>query len=86
MGLGAAEKVKALEVWWPTSGIRQVVRDVPANQAIEITEGREGYRSLAYPRITLAPASDRRPIPLLADASREGGGARPKQQDQSIRQ
>jgi hypothetical protein len=86
MGLGAAAKVQALEVWWPTSGIRQVVRDVPANQAIEITEGREGYRSLAYPRVTLAPASDRRPLPLLADASRNGSGAPPKRQDQSIQQ
>jgi hypothetical protein len=86
MGLGAAEKVKALEVWWPTSGTRQVVRDVPANQTIEITEGRDGYRSLERRKITLAPASERRPLPLLADKSRDGAGVPPKGQEQSIRQ
>ena len=86
IGLGAATKIETLEVHWPTSDTRQVLRDVAADQAIEITEGKDGYRSLAYPRVTLAPASDGRPLPLLADASRNGSGAPPKRQDQSIQQ
>ncbi len=44
IGLGKAEKVAILEVQWPTSGTTQVFRDLPADQAIEVTEFAEGYR------------------------------------------
>ena len=37
-----------LEIHWPTSGTTQVFRDVAANQAIEITEFDESYRSLNW--------------------------------------
>jgi hypothetical protein len=30
--------VKSLEVWWPTSNIRQTLRDVPVNRETVIKE------------------------------------------------
>jgi FG-GAP-like repeat/ASPIC and UnbV len=38
IGLGKGRTVKMLEVWWPTSNIRQAVRDVPVNREIVIKE------------------------------------------------
>ena len=48
IGLGKAEAVRTLEIDWPTSRTRQTFHDVPIDRAIEITEGREGFRVL-YP-------------------------------------
>ena len=53
LGLGKAERVAVLEVYWPTSGTTQVFRDVPANRAIEITEFATEYKDIT-----------RKPIPL----------------------
>jgi hypothetical protein len=36
-GLGAAQRVEKLEIWWP-SGIRQTLQDVPANQILTVRE------------------------------------------------
>ena len=44
MGLGQAESIEAVEVWWPASGTRQRFEDVPLDTAIEIVEGDNGYR------------------------------------------
>ena len=43
IGVGEAEEVDVLEIFWPTSGWTQVMRNVPVNQGIEIVEaqGRE---------------------------------------------
>ncbi len=49
IGLGKADRVAMIEVHWPTSGTTQVVRDIPAGGAIEITESVEGYRRVAAP-------------------------------------
>jgi hypothetical protein len=48
LGLGKADRVALLEVRWPTSGTTQVFRDVPVNQAIEITEFADNYRKLDW--------------------------------------
>lgn len=45
IGLGSADTIDAIEVWWPTTGKAQVLEDIAIDQAIEITEGRSGYRS-----------------------------------------
>jgi tetratricopeptide (TPR) repeat protein len=47
IGMGRADRVKTLEIWWPTSGIRQTFRDIVANQAIEIVETQNSYKRLA---------------------------------------
>jgi tetratricopeptide (TPR) repeat protein len=54
VGLGPAKAVRELEVYWPTSRKRQTFRDVPIDRSIEITEGRDSFRTLIAPPI-LAP-------------------------------
>ena len=44
LGLGKADRVAALEIYWPASGTTQVFRDLPANRAIEVTEFASEYR------------------------------------------
>jgi hypothetical protein len=54
IGLAKADRVAVLEIHWPVSGTTQVFHDIPANQAIEITELDNSYRTLNW-----------KPIPLL---------------------
>jgi hypothetical protein len=48
IGLGKAARMARIEVHWPTSGTTQVFRDIPADQAIEITEFAESFRPLNW--------------------------------------
>ncbi|MEO2090745.1 MAG: CRTAC1 family protein [Gemmataceae bacterium] len=48
IGLGKADRVAEVEVYWPTSDTTQVFRDLPANQGIEITEFATAYRKRGY--------------------------------------
>ncbi len=42
-GLGATARVEELRVRWPRSGIVQIVRDLPADRLVTITEGVDGW-------------------------------------------
>ena len=44
IGLGGAERIELLEIFWPASNVTQTFRDVAADQFIEITEGKKNYR------------------------------------------
>jgi hypothetical protein len=44
IGLGRGAHIVTLEVFWPASNTRQVFRDVPVNQAIEVREGDAQYQ------------------------------------------
>ncbi len=46
VGLGMADKIATLEVYWPTSGTTQHFHDVTVDQAIEVTEFDKSYRPL----------------------------------------
>ena len=46
IGLGSATSIDTLEIYWPTSQERQIFRDVPVDQIIEITEAEEEYRTI----------------------------------------
>jgi hypothetical protein len=48
IGLGKAARVTRLEVAWPTSRTRTLIKDAPIGRAIEIIEGRDGYRYLNW--------------------------------------
>ncbi len=48
IGLAQADRVATLEIHWPTSGTTQVFRDIPANQAIRITELDDKYETLHW--------------------------------------
>jgi hypothetical protein len=53
LGLGKADKIATLEIYWPTSQTTQVFHEVEINQAIEITEFAVDYRKLNWTRIPL---------------------------------
>ncbi|HEY2911077.1 MAG TPA: ASPIC/UnbV domain-containing protein, partial [Gemmataceae bacterium] len=44
IGLGKAERVAELEIYWPTSDTTQTFRDLNADQFLEITELAKDYR------------------------------------------
>ena len=46
IGVGKATGIKSIEIWWPTSGTRQVFHDVSVNQFIEVTEFAKTYSRL----------------------------------------
>ena len=50
IGLGAAEKIEILEVYWPTTDSTQRFENVAANQMILVTEGVDKYKRVAYGR------------------------------------
>ena len=46
LGLGQADQIEELEVYWPTSDTRQLFRDVPFDQTISITEGESEFKTV----------------------------------------
>lgn len=44
LGLGEAQRVERLEVFWPRSGETQVFRDLPVDAHVEIREGENDFR------------------------------------------
>ncbi len=54
VGLGAAERVAQLAVFWPKSGREQVFTEVPSNAIIRVTEGRDELEILALPAFKFA--------------------------------
>ena len=53
IGVGKAGRIAELQIDWPTSGTTQVFHDLAVNQAIEITELENEYKTLRYPVIAL---------------------------------
>jgi hypothetical protein len=53
IGLGKADRVAVLEVYWPTSGTTQVFRDMTVNQGVVITEFAEEYQKRTWKPIAL---------------------------------
>jgi hypothetical protein len=49
VGLGSAERVAQLVVFWPQSDREQVFDEVPVNAIIRVTEGRDQLEILALP-------------------------------------
>jgi len=45
IGLGKAEKIELLEIYWPASDRTQTFRDVAVDQWIEVTEDRDTYET-----------------------------------------
>jgi hypothetical protein len=52
IGIGKANRITTLEVFWPTSRTTQVFHDVPIDQAIEITEFAPDYRQLKWSKVS----------------------------------
>ncbi|MFQ5489084.1 MAG: FG-GAP-like repeat-containing protein [Phycisphaerae bacterium] len=58
IGLGKANRVDRLEIYWPTSGIRQIFRDVAADQIIHIVEDTNAYTVIQLDRLRLHARTD----------------------------
>jgi hypothetical protein len=50
IGLGKADRVERLEVFWPTTGVTQVLEAILADQSIEITEDEASWRAISIAR------------------------------------
>lgn len=53
IGLGDADRIESLEVYWPVSRSRQVFRDVQMDQMIRVTEGDSNYKRVPLKRVVL---------------------------------
>jgi hypothetical protein len=53
IGLAKFDRVAVLEIHWPTSGTTQVFHDIPADQAIEVTEQTDTIRPLNWKPIPM---------------------------------
>ncbi len=53
IGLGKANRIQKLEVWWPTSGRRQAFVDVPLDQWVQIIETEHHFQILPLVPIRL---------------------------------
>ena len=57
IGIGAAESVAQLEVFWPTTGQTQVFQDLAADQFVRITEGEPRLRKLSLTSVKFSDSS-----------------------------
>jgi hypothetical protein len=57
IGIGKADRIVAVDIWWPASNSRQHFTDVAKNQAIEIKEFAKDYRHLERHAFKLGGAS-----------------------------
>ena len=55
IGLGNAKRIASVEVGWPTSGTRQVFRDLSINQFVEIREFENNYTVLKRRAVSINP-------------------------------
>ena len=58
IGLGDATAIDSLEIWWPTSGTRQVFENVQLDSWITVTEGRKTYDERELVRVDLTGGLD----------------------------
>ena len=56
IGLGAKARIVDLEIWWPTTSLRQHLTDVPTNQTIAIVESTPGFSPIERKPIRLGGA------------------------------
>jgi len=59
IGLGKADKIEMLEVFWPTTGKTQTFRDVGLDQFIRLVEGDENFSQLKLDSYKLQSDVDR---------------------------
>ncbi|MBI1925390.1 ASPIC/UnbV domain-containing protein, partial [Candidatus Poribacteria bacterium] len=53
IGLGVAEKIETLEVFWPTTGLTQTFHNVPVDQFIRSVEGEAQYTPFTLKKLKL---------------------------------
>ena len=58
IGLGKADKIETLEIFWPKTGRTQTFRDVAMDQAIKIVEGEDKYSRMKLKKLRLGYPSE----------------------------
>ena len=53
IGLGEAQRIVSMEIFWPKTGVRQVFEDLPIDTRIEVREGESDYDILEMRQIRL---------------------------------
>lgn len=53
IGLGKADRIESIEIYWPTSDLTQTFRDVAMDQAIELVEGDKEFKTLKLNSLVL---------------------------------
>ena len=53
LGLGRAERLLKLEIYWPTTGQTQVFDEVPMDQIIRVVEGQAEYETVTLEKLQL---------------------------------
>jgi len=61
IGIGAAARIRSLEIWWPTSNTRQVFHDLSPDQFLEIREFEKDYAKLNRTAFSLGQAQGPKP-------------------------
>jgi len=56
IGLGAAERIERIEIFWPTTGETQTLSDVPLDRFLEVVEGESGFTLLPLQGVRLGGA------------------------------
>jgi hypothetical protein len=56
IGLGAADRIVAVEILWPGSGTRQRLEALPLDRFVEVTEGAKDVKRIDPPRFRLGGA------------------------------
>lgn len=54
IGLGQADSIDRIEIYWPTSNRTQSLEDIAADQTIRIIEGEEGFTPIQLKKLKLA--------------------------------
>jgi FG-GAP-like repeat/ASPIC and UnbV len=53
LGVGKATRIEVLDVFWPTTGLTQTFRNVPADEFIEVVEGSSSFKKMSLKRLVL---------------------------------
>ena len=59
IGLGQAEKIETLEIFWHATGLTQTFHNAPLDQFIQITEGETQYTSIELEKLKLGSKTQR---------------------------
>jgi hypothetical protein len=57
IGLGQADRILRIELFWPTTGQTQTFRDVPPDRTIQVVEGADAFTTLPLERLSLPSGS-----------------------------
>jgi hypothetical protein len=72
IGLGRADRISRVEVYWPATETKDVYEDVPLNHIVTFREGSKALKSVESPKaISLSPTRGREPPPETPSKTKE---------------